>query len=148
MANQLARRIGRRLARVVVLDASALIALVSSKESHHLWALDMFRDTAAFELQMSSLTQAEAMVHPAREGEVEKFETMIQSLGIEITPIELGDSSSLAKLRVKSSLKMPDVAVLNQALKVNGTVATTDKKLADAAKHLGCGVFHPFQETI
>ena len=131
------------MARVVVLDASALIALVSSKDAHHQWAMDMFRDTASFGLQMSSLTQAEVMVHPARAGQLEKFQKMVNSLGLQITPIEPEDSASLANLRAKTSLKMPDVAVLRQAMKVNGTVATTDQKLAQAAKDLGFGVFHP-----
>jgi predicted nucleic acid-binding protein len=143
MANQLARRIGRRLARVVVLDASALIALVSSQDAHHNWALEMFRDTASFNLQMSCLTQAEVMVHPTRAGQLEKFQKMVNSIGLQITPIEPEDSASLANLRAKTSLKMPDVAVLRQAMKVNGTVATTDQKLAQAAKDLGFGVFHP-----
>lgn len=146
MANQLARRIGRRLARVVVLDASALIALVSSQDAHHNWAMEMFRDTASFDLQMSCLTQAEAMVHPAREGQVEKFQKMINSLGLEITSIESTDSASIALLRARTSLKLPDIAVLNQAMKVNGTVATTDQKLALAAQSLGCAVFHPSQK--
>ena len=131
------------MARVVVLDASALIALVSSNDTHHHWAMEMFRDTASFDLQMSSLTQAEVMVHPARAGQLEKFQKMVNSLGLQITPIEPEDSASLANLRAKTSLKMPDVAVLRQAMKVNGTVATTDQKLAQAAKDLGFGVFHP-----
>ena len=143
MANQLERRIGRRLAEVVVLDASALIALVSSQDSHHHWAMEMFRDTASFALQMSALTQAEVMVHPARAGQLKKFQKVLSSLGLEITPIESNDSIQMAQLRAKTSLRMPDIAVLNQAIKVNGTVATTDQKLAQAAKDLGFGAFHP-----
>jgi predicted nucleic acid-binding protein len=73
----------------------------------------------------------------------EKFQKMVNSLGLQITPIQPEDSASLASLRAKTSLKMPDVAVLRQARKVNGTVATTDQKLAQAAKDLGFGVFHP-----
>ncbi len=126
-----------------MLDASALIALVSSQDVHHHWAIEMFRDTASFELQMSSLTQAEVMVHPARAGQLKKFQKVLSSLGLKITPIEPDDSASLATLRAKTSLKMPDVAVLRQAMKVNGTVATTDQKLAQAAKDLGFGAFHP-----
>jgi predicted nucleic acid-binding protein len=83
------------------------------------------------------------MVHPTRAGQLEKFKKMVNSLGLQITPIQPEDSASLASLRAKTSLKMPDVAVLRQAMKVNGTVATTDQKLAQAAKDLGFGVFHP-----
>lgn len=126
-----------------MLDASALIALVSSQDAHHHWAMEMFRDTASFDLQMSALTQAEVMVHPARAGQLKKFERVLSSLGLEITPIESNDSFLMAELRAKTSLRMPDIAVLNQAMKVNGSVATTDQKLAQATKDLGFGAFHP-----
>ncbi len=131
------------MAQLVVLDASALIALVSSKDPHHNWALDMFRDTASFELQMSALTQAEVLVHPARAGKLEKFLTLVRQLGLEITPIEEVDASRLASIRSNTNLKMPDAVVLHQALKVNGSIATTDNKLARVAKAKGLGVFKP-----
>ena len=131
------------MAQLVVLDASALIALVSSKDPHHNWALEMFRDTASFELQMSALTQAEVLVHPARAGKLEKFLKLIRELGLEITPIEEADASKLASIRSNTNLKMPDVVVLHQAMKVNGSIATTDQQLAKVAKSTGVGVFHP-----
>jgi predicted nucleic acid-binding protein len=143
VACQLERRIGRRLAGVIVLDASALISLASSKDAQHDWALKMFRDTAEFDLQMSSLTKAEVLVHPARAGQLEKFQKMLNALDLFIAPIESQDSASLAALRAKTSLKMPDIAVLHQALKAKGSIATTDEKLVTVAKKLGVGVFHP-----
>lgn len=131
------------MAQLVVLDASALIALVSSQDPHHNWALEMFRDTASFELQMSALTQAEVLVHPARAGKLEKFLLLIRGLGLEITPIEEADASKLASIRSNTNLKMPDAVVLHQALKVKGSIATTDNKLAQVAKAKGLGVFKP-----
>jgi predicted nucleic acid-binding protein len=131
------------LAEVVVLDASALIALASSKDAHHQWALEMFRDTASFDLQITALSKAEAMVHPARNGKLDKFQKLVSALGVEVTPIEGEDAAKLTSLRVSTSLKMPDVCVLNQAIKVKGSIATTDKELAKAAKSKGVGVFAP-----
>jgi predicted nucleic acid-binding protein len=131
------------LAQVIVLDASALIALASSKDPHHNWALEMFRDTAGFELQMSALTQAEVLVHPARAGKLDKFLKLLEGLAMEITPLEKSDVSKLAKLRASTSLKMPDVVVLYQAMKVKGSIATTDRQLARIAKEKGVGVFRP-----
>lgn len=131
------------MAQLVVLDASALIALVSSKDPHHDWALNMFRDTAGFGLQMTVLTQAEVLVHPSRAGRLEKFLKLIRGLGLEITPIEEVDASKLASIRSNTNLKMPDVVVLHQAMKVNGSIATTDQQLAKVAKSKGVGVFHP-----
>jgi len=131
------------LAQLVVLDASALIALASDTDPNHNWALGMFRDTAGFGIQMTALTQAEVLVHPARAGKLEKFLKLIGALGIAITPIEESDSSQIAKIRAATSLKMPDAVVLSQAIKVSGSIATTDQKLARAAKEKGVGVFSP-----
>ena len=131
------------MAQLVVLDASALIALASDTDPNHNWALEMFRDTAAFGLQMTALTQAEVLVHPARAGKLEKFLKLIGALGLEITPIEESDSSQIAKIRASTSLKMPDAVVLSQAIKVSGSVATTEKQLAKVAKDNGLGVFSP-----
>ena len=131
------------MAQLVVLDASALIALASDTDPNHNWALEMFRDTAAFGIQMTALTQAEVLVHPARAGKLEKFLKLIGALGLEITPIDESDSSQIAKIRVATSLKMPDTVVLSQAIKVSGSIATTDQKLAKAAKEKGVGVFSP-----
>ena len=131
------------MAEVVVLDASALIALVSSSDPHHKWALEMFRDTASFDLQMTALSQAEAMVHPARNGKLEKFQKMLNALGLVVSPIEGLDASKLAILRATTTLKMPDACVLHQAMKVSGSIATTDNQLAQVAKSKGVGVFSP-----
>ena len=103
----------------------------------------MFRDTASFELQMSALTQAEVLVHPARAGKLDKFLKLIRELGLEITPIEEADASKLASIRSNTNLKMPDVVVLHQAMKVTGSIATTDQQLAKVAKSTGVGVFYP-----
>ena len=103
----------------------------------------MFRDTAAFELQITALTYAEILVHPARAGKLEKFQKGIGSLGLEITPVGHEDSAALAKLRASTSLKLPDVVVLNQALKTKGSIASSDKDLLRIAREKGIGVFHP-----
>ena len=131
------------MAQLVVLDASAVIALASDTDPNHSWALGMFRDTAAFSLQMTALTEAEVLVHPARAGKLEKFLKLIGALGLEITPIEESDSSQIAKIRASTSLKMPDAVVLSQAIKVSGSIATADKQLAKVAKDKGLGVFSP-----
>ena len=131
------------MAELVVLDASALIALASDTDPNHSWAISMFRDTAAFGLQITALTQAEVLVHPARAGKLEKFLKLIGALGLEITPIDRSDSIQIAKIRSATSLKMPDAVVLSQAIKVAGSIATADKQLAKVAKENGLGVFSP-----
>ena len=131
------------MAEVVVLDTSALIALVSSSDPHHKWALEMFRDTASFDLQMTALSQAEALVHPARNGKLDKLLKTFSALGLVVTSFDSSDASKLATLRATTTLTMSDACVLLQAMKVKGSIATTDNQLAQAAKSKGVGVFSP-----
>lgn len=131
------------MAEIVVLDASALIALLSSDDSHHEWALRMFLDTTAWQFQMSVLNQAEAMVHPTRAGKQEQFVEAINNLRIDIAPVEASDGAEIAKIRAETNLRMPYALVLHQALKVDGSIATTDKELANQARARSIGVFQP-----
>ena len=105
--------------------------------------MEMFRNTASFDLQMTALSQAEAMVHPARSGKLDKFQKMLSALGLVVTPIEAADATKLATLRATTTLKMPDACVLHQAMNVSGSIATTDNQLAQVAKSKGVGVFSP-----
>lgn len=143
MAKELAGRAESRLAGIVVLDASALIALYSSADAHHSWALNMFRDTAASKLEMPVLSFAEVLVHPTRQGKREKFLSSISGLGLEVTELPAKAALELANLRNQTNLKMPDVVVLQRALEVGGTLATTDRKLAETASGLGLAVSSP-----
>jgi predicted nucleic acid-binding protein len=131
------------LAEIVVLDASALIALLSSDDPHHDWAVRMFLDTVAWQFQMTVLNQAEAMIHPTKAGKLKQFHAAVDRLRIEIVPVESSDGAQLAKIRADTNLRMPDVLVLHQALKVDGAIATTDKVLAEAARARSVGAFAP-----
>ena len=92
---------------------------------------------------MTALSQAEALVHPARNGKLDKILKTFSALGLVVTPIEGSDASKLATLRATTTLKMPDACVLHQAMKVKGSIATTDNQLAQTAKSKGVGVFSP-----
>lgn len=131
------------MAEIVVLDASTVIALYDSKDLNHKWSLQLFRETVAFELVMSSLTYAEALVHPIRSGKQKAFEKGVSGLGIKIQGINPGDAVKLAQIRANTKLKMPDAIVLATALELEAAVATTDKSLASAARKLSVGVFQP-----
>ena len=131
------------MAGVVVLDASALIALYDSNDPHHSWARGMFVDTIAASLVMSVLTYAEVLVHPTRAGKVEEFERNIDGLGIEIVTAGAEDASTLALLRASTSLKMPDAIVLHLATRLGASLATTDRGLAAEASRRGIVVFEP-----
>lgn len=143
MADGLARRVAGRMAGVVVLDAGALIALFDSTDPHHSWALDLFVATAGDALIMSTLTYAEVLVRPLREGRAEKFESSISGLGITLENVSVEDARQLAGIRVATNLKMPDAAVLAVAENIVGAIATTDASLARAASERGVTVYRP-----
>ena len=131
------------MAGLVVLDASALIALHDSEDRHHTWARGMFLDTIDATLAMSVLTYAEVLVHPTRAGKVAEFERNIAGLGIEIVTVAADDGPALAHLRASTSLKMPDVIVLHLATGLGASLATTDRELAGEAALRGVSVLEP-----
>jgi predicted nucleic acid-binding protein len=131
------------MAGVVVLDASALIALHDSHDRHHTWARGMFLDTIDATLAMSVLTYAEVLVHPTRAGKVAEFERNIAGLGIEIVTVAADDGPALAHLGASTSLKMPDVIVLHLATGLGASLATTDRELAGEAALRGVSVLEP-----
>jgi len=131
------------MAGLVVLDASALIALHDSEDRHHTWARRMFLDTIDATLAMSVLTYAEVLVHPTSAGKVTEFERNIAGLGIEIVTVAADDGPALAHRRASTSLKMPDVIVLHLAAGLGASLATTDRELAGEAALLGLTVLEP-----
>jgi predicted nucleic acid-binding protein len=134
------------VARVVVLDASALIALHDSNDVHHKWALDMFMDTVADELVISTLTYAEVLVHPTRAGKATTFVKDLAGLELTINDLSATDSINLAEIRATYAVKMPDAVVLLEAARVNAAVATTDNFLARCARERGHDVYSPRYE--
>ena len=131
------------MAGLIVLDASAIIALFDHTDSHHEWALKMLRDTAAFDLATSTLTYAETLIHPTKAGKKNVFESAFAGLGVKVHPLLPGDALDLADVRNQTSLRMPDAVVLALAVKLGANIATTDQELGKAARKRKIGVFQP-----
>ncbi len=131
------------MAGVVVLDASALIALHDSRDRHHAWARQMFIDTVDASLVMSTLTYAEVLVHPTRAGKLREFQDSVSGLGIDVRGVSPESATDIASLRAQTALKMPDVIVLCQAQALGASVATTDRALANEASEQGLVVLSP-----
>lgn len=131
------------MAGLVVLDAGVIIALFNGDDLHHGWAKDMFVHTADQTLAISSLTYAEVLVHPTRAGRADVFESSIAGLKLEIRSVDPEDARRIALLRSTTALKMPDAVVLHLAASTGGTLATTDRALAETARKLSLGVLHP-----
>lgn len=131
------------MAGLVVLDASAIIALFDQSDPHHDWAMEMLRDTSSLDLATAALTYAESLVQPSRAGKQARYESAFRSLGVVVYPLEPEQATLLAELRAKTGLKMPDAVVLQLTLQLKAELATTDKLLAKVARGLKIGVFQP-----
>jgi predicted nucleic acid-binding protein len=127
----------------VILDSSALIALYSSRDKHHGWAMKMFMETMEFQLAMPVLTYAEALIHPMRAGKKKEFQAGIRGLGIEISSIPHESVDQIAELRASTKLRMPDVVVLSEAMNTSSAIATTDHLLSKTASSFSLPVYSP-----
>jgi len=128
---------------MIVFDASTLIALSSSGDVHHNWARDVFNETLDRQILVSAVTYAEVLVYPERAGKTAEFEKSIQGLELKIIDIASEDAAALASIRTEFKLLMPDAIVLHTAKKFDSALASSDAKLAGAARKLKLEVFQP-----
>lgn len=129
---------------MICLDASVLIAHFNPADPHHVAAGRLLIGNAAEPLCASALTLAEFYVQPARAAGTEALVVAtagIASLGVQRIPVD--DPRTLAELRAKTGLKMPDCCVLDTALKLGARVATFDTALASAAERMGLALATP-----
>ena len=122
---------------MIVLDASLLIAHLHAGDAHHEEAEELLAGTGRARLGASTITLAEILVAPARQGKLEPAWAAVKKLGVEEIPVMADSAPRLAELRAKTGLKMPDCCVLEAAGRNNAKVATFDKSLANAAKGIG-----------
>lgn len=129
--------------RFVVVDASALIALLSDADAHHADATRQFRALLGDVLRLHPLTLAEVLVHPARHGGIHaalQQRRALEETGIrELEDEDLPRAEDLALARI-SGLRMPDAVVLASAVRASAQIATFDSRLAAAARERGLHV--------
>jgi predicted nucleic acid-binding protein len=128
----------------VVVDAGLMIALLDSDDAHHDWAVRVLADIGPGCAEITALTLAEALVHPAMAGRADRALGAIRRLGVAILPLTEDDALSLAELRAASGLRMPDAVVLHAASRRSAALATSDRVVARAAKRAGSRVYAPF----
>jgi predicted nucleic acid-binding protein len=122
---------------VIVLDASVLIAHLDGRDPHHARAKRLLEASGEEPLGASSITLAETLVSPAREGRLEDADAALRRLGVRA--LELGEDAPwrLAQLRADTGRKLPDCCVLLPAQEHSATVASFDADLIAAARKLG-----------
>ncbi|MCA1781234.1 MAG: type II toxin-antitoxin system VapC family toxin [Dermatophilaceae bacterium] len=126
---------------MIVLDASALIALLDGADAHHAAVSGVLRETAREPWAVSALTLAEVMTRAAEDEEslLELSETLAD-LELTVVPLRWEDVEALALLRSRSRLRMPDCCVLLVAQRRGGRILTTDPTLGRRAGELGFDV--------
>jgi predicted nucleic acid-binding protein len=129
------------LARVIVLDASVLIAHLWPSDHHHMEASAFLRRVAGDRMLTHPLTMAEVLVGGVRIGRGAEMRQDLIEIGIELADRDADEPLRLAEIRVSTRLKLPDCCVLDVAFvslaKTPATEAVTlgtfDRALAGAA---------------
>jgi predicted nucleic acid-binding protein len=125
------------VAGVIVLDASVLIAYLDADDEHHVRAESLLAREIDDEFGASSLTLAEVLVAPTRDGRLEQIRAVLHDLEVREQPFPDDASVKLAQLRVTTGAKMPDCCVLLAAEQLSGRVASFDNRLLQAATQRG-----------
>ena len=120
----------------LILDASVLIGLLDTADSHHEAAVD---DVEAADLRGDDLVTpasaySEALVAFARAGRVADAREAIAAMGIVVTPLTAAIGEHAAQLRAAHErLRLPDAIVLATARVLDAELLTYDDRLARVA---------------
>lgn len=125
---------------MIVLDASVLIAHLSSVDAHHDAAMQLLLAASSESLLVHSMTLAELLVGGARIGRGAQMHADLSASGIRLASHDEEEPLRLADLRATSGLKLSDCCVLDAAVRNAATLATFDRALAAAAGRLGVAV--------
>lgn len=128
------------MAPVIVLDASVLIAYLDEQDDHHAVAEALLARVIDDEHGASSLTLAEVLVVPCRDGHLQAVGKALADLEIRELPFPVETAVRLAQLRATTGLKMPDCCVLLAAEDTAGSIASFDARLARVAEARGVAV--------
>ncbi len=125
---------------MIVLDASVVIAALSPSDLLHDRALRLLAEQVDEQFVLHAVTRAEVLVAPVRAGRADIVEAQLDGLGVSTVGLRSGDALSLAQIRSRTGMKLPDCCVLLAATESGAAVATFDDQLARAAEHLHLAV--------
>ncbi len=121
----------------LILDASVLIALLDSVDSHHDRAVEAVEqaDQLNQELLAPASAYGEALVAFARASRMRDAREAISGMGIVVVPLTAPIAERAAELRAAhESLRLPDALVLATADEHDGKLLTYDDRLARTAR--------------
>lgn len=123
-----------------MLDASVVIAALSPSDLLHDRALRLLAEQVDEQFVLHAITRAEVLVAPVRAGRADIVEAQLDGLGVSTVGLRSSDALSLAQIRSRTGMKLPDCCVLLAATESGAAVATFDDQLARAAEHLHLAV--------
>jgi len=124
----------------LILDASVLIGLLDTKDSHHTRAVDQVEqaDIAGQQLLTAANAYSEALVAFARAKRLADARDAIAGIGITVVPLTGPIAERAAALRARHhSLRLSDALVLATADEHEGALLTYDERLARTARPSG-----------
>lgn len=119
---------------MIVLDASVLIAFLDGEDNHHAAAEQLLTQAIDDDLAVNSLTLAEVLVAPVRDGRLDPVLAALHALEVQELSFPADTALRLAELRAATGLKMPDCCVLLAAEDAAASVASFDERLAETAE--------------
>ena len=119
-----------------VLDASVLIAVLDDSDAHHDDAVECLEACLDEDLAINVVTLAEILVGPMRARRDAQVMRELANIGVQVLGIPADAGQSLADLRLRTGLRMPDCCVLLAAQQVSGSVLTFDHRLAASASEV------------
>ena len=121
----------------LILDASVLIGLLDTSDSHHAAALDDVEtaDNAGRSVQTPASAYSETLVAFARANRVADARESVAGMGITVTPLTARIAERAAALRAQHRrLRLPDALVLATARELEADLLTYDIPLARVAQ--------------
>lgn len=134
-----ALRAVRRLARVIVADASWVIALRDPSDPLHEVAVAVDEVLVEEIVALPQLTFSECLVAPARLGVLDEAAAALRAAFDVLVP-DAEAPLRWAELRARENLRLPDAVVLDAALQAGAALVTFDSGLSAAARRRGVPV--------
>jgi predicted nucleic acid-binding protein len=123
----------------LILDASVLIGLLDSADTHHDRAVDDVEaaDREGRRLLLPASAYSETLVAFARARRLDEARRAIIAMGITIVPLTDTIAEQAAELRARRTrLRLPDAIVLATAREIGGSLLSYDRRLSQLAGKL------------
>jgi predicted nucleic acid-binding protein len=121
----------------LILDASVLIGLLDTADSHHDHAIDDVEaaDRVGEQLLLPASAYSETLVAFARARRIQEAREAITSMGITVVSLTDTIAERAAELRARhQQLRLPDAIVLATAQELGGRLLTYDRLLSQLAR--------------